>query len=159
MSFFIRILCTAATAPRVDAIREFVEDGVFFENDPQFSSSGTGDAWEKLEIRYAAQRRPITVWNTSPGQLLDDELREIGARARELPPEPRARVLEHVGRTRHVIAFEIDRDRLTDDAWEMMDCLEAHLASTLGGIIYVDNEGFYDASLNGFGLRSAVQFE
>jgi hypothetical protein len=65
-----------------------------------------------------------------------------------LPPDERSAIERDIAQTRHIVAIEIDADRLTDDAWEMLDVVETEIAQTCDGIIYAPGEGFYDASRN-----------
>lgn len=75
------------------------------------------------------------------------ELTEIRG---ELPDGPRSsveRVKESLDQTKQVIAIEVDPGALTEYAWAMIDCVEAHLAKRLNGIVYAPGDGFFDERL------------
>jgi len=67
----------------------------------------------------------------------------VKAEIAELAADLRSRVAG----TRQVVAFEILRESLTDEAWEMLDSLQAHIAKIRNGFVYAPDEGLYDADL------------
>ena len=46
-----------------------------------------------------------------------------------------------------MFGIEIDRDYLTENAWAMLDALEAYLAGNLMGLVYAPEDGFYGSGL------------
>jgi hypothetical protein len=149
MSYFLRILCRSDSPIGCDDIEQFITDGAYFDSDPHFVRTPPGaDAdWHRLEVSYEADRRPIVMENTPAGDLLSEELDEIREVATGLAPAAARTITQHLDAVRRIIAIEIDRARLTDDAWEMVDALESFLARHLDGILYAPDDGFYDADL------------
>jgi hypothetical protein len=154
MSYFLRILCRSDAPVTADDVEEFVREGVYFDPDPEFSRAPAGTDESDplaLTIRYAPRKRPVILSGTGPGPELDEELADIREQVANLPPDVRGRIQSHLDQTRQVIAIEVDRDRLTEDAWDMLDHLQAHLASVRDGILYAPDDGFYDAELQPIG--------
>lgn len=70
--------------------------------------------------------------------MIDEELEERD----ELPDE----VAEKLRSTAQVISFEVFPKRFDDDAWEVVDAMEASMARALDGLVVTD-DGVYDAQL------------
>ena len=46
-----------------------------------------------------------------------------------------------------VYTLEINQPQMTDDAWEMLDALEAMIMNACDGILYTDDNEFFDKDL------------
>jgi hypothetical protein len=81
--------------------------------------------WKQIEIHYSPSKRPVIITNTGTGELLSEEIIEIRDKliGHHSPNVDFAQ--RHLNRTKRIVALEIDRERLSDDAWEMLDGLQA----------------------------------
>ena len=143
MSDYIRIFCRSSRPVALTDITQFIEDGVYFDLTPRFDPPPGGDneaEWQRLTVFYHPEKRPIVFYKSVNNALMRDEIAEISA---GLPEDARQRL----DKSWQTVAIEIDGSSLTEEAWEMLDSLEAYLAQRYDGIISVDDEGFYDASL------------
>src|SRR5207237_172596 len=123
-----------------------------FETRPIFistkaSESSSGES-ESLKIIYDPERRPVIVWRNVNDDLLQEEKQEAkeAIRAGE-PNEACVSAQKRLDGSRLVYALEIDPAGLTEEAWAMIDSVEAYLARECDGLIYVVGEGVYDANL------------
>jgi hypothetical protein len=142
MSQYFRILCASDNFSDAKEISDFVRDGFYFDCDPQITVFGS-DPWNRIEIQYDKSRRPIIVHKTVNGHLLKDELKEIKNATRKMQSE----IENHLDRTSTIFAIEVNRLNVTEEAWKMLDGLDSFIASRCGGIIYIPEEGFYNAEL------------
>jgi hypothetical protein len=57
------------------------------------------------------------------------------------------RLRDHLGRTKSVIDIEVDRASIDENAWAMLDALEADILRSRQGLLYVYGEGIYGPDL------------
>ena len=135
------------------ALIDFILDGIFFKVDPQFvrpEQFGDG-AFSRLEVIWDVNRPPVIlerVDTAALGRVLEEahQLFEVLAAEPDSSAQPE-RARHELARTRAAVRITFDGETMTEGAWMMLDCVEAHLAWTYGGLIYVKNEGFYDSAL------------
>ena len=147
MSYFIRALCRNDSRLTVGFVAEFLRDGVYFETMPEMvaqPSSETYSEFERIDIQYDAQKRPIII-TAAIGEEVTNEVAELNELARRSGISKQLR--QRIGDTRQVIAIEVDRERLTKDAWTFCDCFESAIASKLDAVIFAPDDGIYDANL------------
>ena len=143
MSDYIRVFCRSSRLIALTEITEFIKDGVYFEEEPRFDpplSDVEGD-WQRLTVFYQPEKRPIVLHKNAGDPLMHEEIAEISAGSAE-------GLHRRLQETAQTITIEIHLSALTEEAWEMLDSLEAYLARTYDGIVSVDGEGFYDAALH-----------
>ncbi|WP_017720733.1 hypothetical protein [Kamptonema formosum] len=153
MSYFLRVFCQSAQLFPCNEIADFIQDGCFFDEKPRFEiRQGAADAgetdWQSITVHYQTGQRPVIIERNLSDNLLQQEVSEIIEILKSsghLNQHPD--LVRTLAGSQQVIAIEIDPVGLTDAGWEMLDCLEAHLASSLSGIIYAPNQGFYDRNL------------
>ncbi len=141
MSDFVRVLCRSPGVIMRSQITEFITEGVYFDA-PRFEAipSIIEHDWRTLTIFYQPEKRPIVLHKSVGDTLMHAEIAEM---SREMSEGLRRRLQETV----QTIAIEINSSSLTEEAWQMLDSLEASLARSYDGVIFVDGEGFYDAAL------------
>lgn len=153
MSYFLRVLCQSTQLLTSQEITDFIQNGCFFDEKPRFElRQGAADAgetyWKSITVYYQPGKRPVIIERNVSDKLLQQEVSEIIAILKSswhLNQHPD--LLSTIAATKQIIAIELDPVGLTEAGWEMLDCLEAHLASSLSGIIYAPNQGFYDRNL------------
>lgn len=152
MGTFVEVFCGSGAPMTRQRIIDFVTEGTFFDDEPQFvPQSGTSDAaradWQYLGIYHGPDRKPVMVRRyTDPGKvaaLAGDavaQLRGVQAVFDRDALEQRLRA------SAQVFDFSIDPEEMTDESWEMVDVLERYLARSLDGVLYA-SDGFYDREL------------
>jgi YD repeat-containing protein len=149
MSYAIRILCRSDARLTVGFIADFVRDGVYFEVFPVIEAEPSADTvseFERIEIQYDKQKRPIVVTSTVGEEALQ-EIKDINDMAGRSGVSKL--LLQRIAATHQVVAIEVDREKLTDDAWAFCDCIESSIARKLDGVIFVPDDGIYDPQLTG----------
>ena len=150
MSDFIRVFCRLPEQIPSENIEEFVDEGAYFDETPaiEVERRAADGSWESIAIRYDPSRRPIILWCNVDDGLLREEVDEILEELRNEPLDaPPARIADRLRSSTVAYAFEVDAEGLGDEAWAMVDSLEAHLARECDGIVYAPGDGFFDAEL------------
>ena len=159
MTTYLRVFGKAHRRIGRTEITGFVIDGVYFDEPPTIEVADpggelVGDEWTVLHIRFDATRRPIILHMTTGGVLLGDEVAEAIEALIDMGIPRTTDLVVRLSSTSIIYAFEVDERSLTQDAWNMVDALEAYLARRCEGIVYAPNDGFFDADLNRLvGLR------
>ena len=126
MPYFIRIFCSANSAITRRDIAMFIAEGVYVDQTPAFEPPlDDEESWKRLNVRYSPDKRPIGF-----ARLADpaDVAAEIAELLESLPAsEARHFAEEKTRQCRQVFVIELDQEGLTEDAWAMLDSLEAHI--------------------------------
>ncbi|MEU1587019.1 hypothetical protein [Micromonospora sp. NPDC005710] len=144
MSQFHNIFCRSDAPLTASQIAESADESWYGDGDPSFTPPPGDDlAWRRLEMRLPGIRRPIIFLRDAGSAetrfYVDAALEEPpGA----LPPE----VADQIRATRQIIGIELWPETLDDDAWELLDIVQAFIARTLDGLL-VTEDGVYDAGL------------
>jgi hypothetical protein len=152
MSTHLTVFCRSRQLLPIQTLIDEIKNGVFFDDSAWFEPApGTEEAattdWKSFQIYYQPDKRPVVIThdvNNAQVQLLIQEAGDKLAQAGLA--EKHADLLEHLTTTYQTFVFEIDSWGATDDAWAMVDSIEAFLARTLDGVIAAD-EGFYNQDL------------
>lgn len=153
MSDFIRIICNSTEPIFSSEITDFILEGVYFDDTPRFDPPQEADdapltGWQTLAVYYQTGKRPILFHKNVNDRLMQTEIKEIveeelADKQAEAAETLRRRLL----RGYQTLAIEINPTSLTEEAWEMLDSIEAYFAKKYEGIVYVPDDGFFDASL------------
>ncbi len=109
------------------------------EGDPAIAPAQDGEAWQWLQLRLPGVASPLTfVRDLDQGDITAHVNEAIEEAATPLPPA----VTNHLQQVRQSIGIELKPDRLTDDAWELLDNVQSHLATHLDGILLACGEYF-----------------
>ena len=153
MSYFLRVFCQSERLLPSQEISEFIQDGCFFDEmpllkvHPDIANTSESD-WQSIHVHYQNGKRPIILQRNVNDRLLQQEIQDVTENLNSSPGvSHNPNIIQHLRNTMQIIALEIDFNGLTDAGWEMLDCLEAYLASKLTGIIYAPDDGFYDEKL------------
>ena len=153
MSYFLRVFCQSAQLLSSQEISEFIQNGCFFDEmpplkvHPDVANTSESD-WQSIHVHYQNGKRPIIIQRNVNDRLLKQEIQEITDNFNSRPGlSDRTNIIQYLSNTQQIIGLEIYFNGLTDAGWEMLDCLEAYLASKLTGIIYAPDDGFYDEKL------------
>lgn len=153
MSYFIRIFGQTAEALSRRDIQEFILGGLHFDRIPVFipaflDPDALQEDWESLIIICEPDTPTINLMRHVGDSVFEAERDAvktlIGA---SVPAELQPNLIEMVDACNQVMVIEIDREYLTEDAWAMLDALEAYLAGNLTGLVYAPDDGFYGSGL------------
>ena len=153
MNYFIRIFCQSTQAiPRYN-IGQFILDGVYFDEQPEFipalkDADSRWANWDSFHIRYSPDQQPIMLTQNIGDALFEAErvaLIDLIPRLVDAPIQHD--FIDSLMTASQLIVIELERDNLADEAWEMLDALEAYLAETLAGLIYAPDDGFYGSGV------------
>jgi hypothetical protein len=144
MSYFMYIFCGSDEPVALLDITEFIDDGVFFDDEfPVYTPIPAGELG-RLSILYEKGRQPITVERVQPdeeeslkGEAVDETYRPLTT------DRKKAALRQRIESARQIICLQLDREDITEDAWAMLDCLENHLIKNRKGVLYACGDGFY----------------
>ncbi|WP_434384902.1 hypothetical protein [Melittangium boletus] len=152
MSHYLRILCHSEQPMTRKAIGEFIHEGYFFPVAPRFDPAlndpiAVHPDWERLEVRPPGNTHPI-IFHRATHAVLASSLDEITQTLRDVGLESsHSALIRRIQSSRQLITVEVEPTHMTDDAWEMLDATEAHVARTCDGVVFVSGEGIYDSAL------------
>ncbi len=153
MTYFIRIFCQSPQIiPRYN-IGQFILDGVYFDDQLEFTpdlkeTEARLANWDSFHIGYLPDQRPIVLTCNVEDGLFEAERDNLIDLVPRLVTTPiQSELIDILMTASQVIIVELDRENLSDEAWEMLDSLEAYLAETLGGLVYAPDDGFYGNGL------------
>ncbi len=153
MSDYFRVMCRADAGISSRDLAQFIIDGSYFDDKPTFEPTGimgrddSGRDWLFLTIHYDSGRRPIIVWKSTDNRLVQEEIAEASDALTGAGFAAEATLYESLKSTTVIYALEVNTANLDDDAWSMIDSVEAYLARQGDGIVYVPGDGFFDADL------------
>jgi hypothetical protein len=153
MPEFLSVFCRSAQSIPLAELRGFIRDGWFFEQAARIepisegvSSSPAG--WAHVEIHYQESKRPVVISHLSRRKQIEayraealEELRQQSLQDGHLE------LMRQLQDCQQIFILEVDSVGATEACWAMVDALEAWLARTCDGVIFVSGEGFYDAAL------------
>lgn len=144
MSEFHNIFCASDAAITRLELAEYAVDGWYGDGEPAFSPDPSDDSdasWDEMQMRLPGILRPIVFLHdldrATITELVDEAISE-----RRMPEEVAARLRT----TQQVIGLDLAPDTLDDDAWELLDQIQAYVATRLDGIL-VTGDGVYDNNL------------
>jgi len=153
MSYFLRIFGRSVEPTTRREIAEFISDGSFFDDEPEFEpspDSKESDAhdWKSLTVRYDAEKRPVRFERNVSDALFEKEVRELlFILDKSRRTKAQQEVLRRIQSADQVFSIEIDRDAASESCWEMLDAVEVLLATRCDGIVYAPDDGFFDKQL------------
>jgi hypothetical protein len=152
MSYYLRVFCQSSELLPSSAITDFIKDGCFFEIIPSFEINQDDDSlvkeWRSIVIHYQPQKRPIVIERNINDALLRAEINELIDTLKMVKSENHlTSIIDQVTNSQQIIVIDVDPLGLTESGWEMVDCLEAFLASHLSGLVYAPESGVFDAQL------------
>jgi hypothetical protein len=147
VSYAILVFCRSAATLSRQEIAEAIEEGVFFDDDPQFDPKpGSPDArapvWDSLVITYSDAKRPVIVERQGALEGIEEELEEDFGTG-QLDPALQRRLVEAT----ETFSIDINPATISDEAWEMCDFIERLIAERCDGLVYAPGDGIFDAAL------------
>jgi|SRR6187399_414287 len=146
------ILMSSDETPGASELAEFIDEGAHFDEVTIALPSGDVGEPYVAQVLYDGDRPPIRIEMCSAPQRLA-LVREVSELLDRVPEdaEVNAESVDHARGTlpsmRQILRLVVDRETLTEEAWEMLDCLEAYLASKYSGLVYAPGDGLFDAKL------------
>ncbi|PTL79703.1 hypothetical protein [Vitiosangium sp. GDMCC 1.1324] len=153
MPLFLRVLCRSREPVTLGELTTFIRNGWFFDEPVRFESAldearRTDLDWRSVEIHYQQGRRPVLVEHLFEEARVAEEVAEaLEALQRAGLASSHAALVQRIQESRQLFLFEVDPVGAPEECWMMLDATEAFLARTRDGVVFVDEEGFYDAAL------------
>ncbi|MGN6104318.1 MAG: hypothetical protein ACTHU0_04380 [Kofleriaceae bacterium] len=127
----------------------WVMDAAAFEEipefDPPFASLERTD-WRAIAVIYDRTKRPVQILRYT-GDACAPRVESAVTTLRERGYlHTQADLIARLREAKQVFAIELDELLADEEVWELLDSLEARIARELDGIIYADDEGFFDGS-------------
>jgi hypothetical protein len=150
MGQFLHVFCLSDEALTCGEVMDFITEGSYFDDDPRYHSAGAGvnrsaTDW-CVDVFYEAGRRPVQLCFGPANDLTCEVIEEVfEAHGAKAVSREQLRLLARLKNTRQELVIEVGSG-IPDECWEMLDHLEAYVASKLDGVVY-DYEKFYDATL------------
>ena len=142
MPYSIRIYTKSAPASLYELVKDFAEEGAYFE------SAVTTAVSSGVSIEYEEGKQPIVFELHDEDDYLKKQVEELlfvlGISKESSPKDFLSKELPLFN---YVIVIKLDRKDLTEDGWEFLDNLEGFIASEHDGLIHTDDEMFYDKDL------------
>lgn len=154
MPYFIRIYCKEHVNISRKEIVHFIIDGVYFSEvlfEPKLESALNKPDWNSLTIKYEESFSPIILHQNYDDTIFQNEVSNMKyflGLSRD--SKGKQKVLNYIENCKNMFSFEIEREQISDDAWAMLDNLEAYISKKSDGIIYDNLTGFYDKNLKRF---------
>lgn len=143
MAQFHNIFCRSDARLPLAELTGMASDTWYGEGELSFAPDEAADAdWRELTITIpgATARHVRIVCDLDPA-VVSELVTEV---VTEYEPPPA--ISTRLAGTRQVIGVELRPDHLDDDAWEMLDLVQAFVARRLEGIL-VTPDGIYDDEL------------
>jgi hypothetical protein len=153
MSYFIRIFGQSSESLSRRDIQEFIVGGLHFDRAPVFipaflDPDSMLEEWQNLIIIYEPDTPTINLMRHVGDSVFDAERDALIALINDrVPAELQPDLRQTINACNQVIVIEIDREYLSEDAWAMLDALEAYLAGNLMGLVYAPDDGLYGSGL------------
>ncbi len=152
MSYFLHVFCRSARNVTRRELADFIVEGVYFRDHPEFDPSREAESaddshWSRFVVRYAPDKRPV-IFTKALGDELRDEITDALSALDDARDQERAdHATAQVEASRQVMTIEVERAELTPEAWFMLDSVEAFVARECDGIVFAEDDGFYDQKL------------
>jgi hypothetical protein len=147
MSYVIRIFCESLEPILRSDIIQFIEEGSYFDACRFEPVKDDDNTWTRLAVHFAEGKRPILFHKNVMDSLVSSEIAELVESLDGREGCAIDTILAVLRKTKQVIGIEVDRDNVTETAWEMLDSIEGHIARRCGGMVYAPDDGYFDARL------------
>ncbi|OLB81730.1 MAG: hypothetical protein AUI14_02500 [Actinobacteria bacterium 13_2_20CM_2_71_6] len=143
MSQFHNIFCRSADPFSRADLAVFVSESWYGDGDPRFEPGRDDVAdWDRLTVTLPGVARPLLfLHDTRPEdvqEMVQEAVEKLGGKAQS--------VLDHLRETVQMIGVELSPTAMTEDAWEMLDIVQAKICRRLDGIVFAP-DGVYDKDL------------
>ena len=145
MSFSFYLLLSVDRPIARKDIAEFVRDGSYFDEPVAYEPSTQGELGE-LTIKYAPNRsiRLRCLDRENNEEIIEEAIESLDSVS--IPAELREQLKRLTG-TKTMVEVQVDRTTMDQNAWAMLDALEADLMRSNNGLLYVYDEGIYGPDL------------
>ena len=127
-------------------IAEFVRDGSYFDEPVAYEPSTQGELGE-LTIKFAPNRsvRLRRLDRENNEEIIEEAIESLDSAS--IPAERREYLRKRLTETKTMVEIQVDRTTMDQNAWAMLDALEADLMRSNNGFLYVYDEGIYGPDL------------
>lgn len=149
MARHVYIFCQDAKNINFKDIAEFIKDGWWFDECPEFNIGEESF----VEIQYDPNLRPILIELFDDPKMVEEIKKETyeeeleNVKCTSIDEEKtKSEIVGKIGASTHIYNIEFSWSDLSGDCWAMKACVEAFLAREKKGLILAD-EGVYDENL------------
>jgi hypothetical protein len=148
MSYTLIIFCKKDNCVSPTELIEFIKDGYFFSEQPDFKIDRKNDFDYHLTIIYDKEKAPVII---SGAMNNKEELKDISEIKFVLNLSKKGKMKEDISEMIEAVKFmfsiEIVQEQISDDCWEMLDSTEAMLMKKCDGFLFSPENEFFDANL------------
>jgi hypothetical protein len=143
VSYLIDAFLPTRKIPSPKDARQFLIDGMYFDDLPTITIENAGRVFARMEVKYAAGRHPLVL------RRLDGEDAEAArSTASDVATRgKRAEIAEAIAESAVVLEWEIERAELDKDAWFAMRQWHTWILERSGGWLYAPEDGIFDSDL------------
>lgn len=153
MSYFVEIFCKSAETVTRYEIAQFVIEGIYFSDTPNFYPSLHSDEirateWKSFDIFYQIIKRPVQLLHDTDKTFIQQVIGETIQERIPIARKPlQQHIADHLNQTRQIFVFDFDPTSITQECWEMLAALEAYLSRKTDAIVFAAEDGIYDTDL------------
>ncbi len=148
MSYTLRIFCKKDNCVSSTELIEFVKNGYFFSEQPNFKVDKKNDFDYRLTIIYDKEKVPVIIKGATNNEEGMKDLSEIKFVLNiSKKSKKKVDISERMESVKFIFSIEIIQEQISDDCWEMLDSTEAMLMRKCDGILFSPENEFFDASL------------
>ena len=136
----LAVFAASSRTLTADDVRGIAEDAWYGEADLAFGAGSGGSVL--LTVHLPGGGRPVVVTIEADPAVVTVMVAEQLEEHDATPPD----VARRLRATRQVVSFEVDLGPVDDDAWGLVDVVQAWLARELDGLVVTD-DGIYDVDL------------
>jgi hypothetical protein len=151
MSYYVRVFCTTDAVPTIRAALKWLQEEVGFEAEVPGKSPAALDSpkWKSFELVYDPAKESLLVEcqrNTGKRSLCHQTAQEELNALDDLPDsDARQRVADCLSRTQFIVYCQVSADYDHEEVAHFGALLD-YFADLCGGLIDVEDEGFYSHS-------------
>ena len=148
MSYTLRIFCKKNNCVSPMELIEFIKDGYFFNEQPDFKVESKNDFDYRLTIIYDKEKTPVIITGAINNKEGMEDISEIkfvlNISKKSKMKEDISEMIESV---KFMYSIEIVQEQISEDCWEMLDSTEAMLMRKCDGILFSPENEFFDVTL------------
>jgi hypothetical protein len=144
VSYLVTAFLSTDEPPPARDARDYLLEGALFDQRPDITIEGALDeSFERMELRYDAARRPIVL-----RRLRGADADAARGEASELATmRGCADVAAAIEQSKLVLAWELERGELDQDAWFAVHLWQTWVLGPSRGWLHAPGDGLFDAQL------------
>lgn len=143
MSYLIDAFLPTLEIPSPKDARQFLIDGMYFDDLPTITIENVGRVFSRMEVKYAVGQRPLVLsrLDGEDAEAARSTASDVAIRSK------RADIAQAIAASPVVLEWEIERAELDKDAWFAMRQWHTWFLERSGGWLYAPEDGIFDSDL------------